>query len=75
MAGKRRIDKTKIVDLKRTLGAKMDILDMIKRRRMNWFGHVARRDQNINYVRKAYNRDFKQKRSRGRPPKGWSDLI
>ena len=75
MAGKCRIDKTKIVDLKRTLGVKMDILDMIKRRRMNWFGHVLRRDPNVNYVHKAYKRDFKQRRPRGRPPKRWSDLI
>ena len=58
MAGKGRIDKTKIVDSKRTLGVKMDILDMIKRRRMNF----KRRNQNINYMHKAYKRDFKQKR-------------
>ena len=57
MAGKRRIGKTKIVDLKFTLGVKMVIFDMIKRRRMNF----ERRNQNINYMHKAYKRDFKQK--------------
>lgn len=76
MAGKRRIDRTRIRDLKRLLGVKMDILDMVKRRRMNWFGHVSRRDPNSSYVYKTYKREFDfQKRPRGRPPKRWNDLI
>ena len=54
---------------KHTVGVKMDILDMIKRWRMNWFGHIARRDPNINYLHKAYKPDLKQKRPRGRPLK------
>ena len=38
-------------------------------------GHVARIDPNLNYVHKAYKRDFKKKRPPGRPPKRWSYLI
>ena len=75
MAGKRRIDCTKKANLKMSLGVETDILDMVKKCRMNWFGHVSRRDLNTSYVKKSYKRDFTSKRSRGRPPKRWSDMI
>ena len=74
MVGKRRTDHASIEQLKRTLGIN-DILDMIKRRRLNWFGHVTRRDSSTSYVKKSYKSDFSQKRPKGRPPKRWSDLI
>ena len=75
MIGKRRTDHASIEQLKRTLGIKTDILDMIKRRRLNWFGHVTRRDSSTSYVKKSYKSNFSQKRPKGRPPKRWSDLI
>ena len=75
MAGKRRTDRTRISDLKRTLGIRTDILGMVKKRRLNWFGHVARRDINTSFVKMSYKREFTGKRPRGRPPKRWQDLI
>ena len=72
MAGKRRIDCTKIANLKMSLGVETDILDMVKKRGMNWFEHVSRRDISTSYVKKSYKRNFTSKRPRGRPPKRWS---
>ena len=50
---------------------------MVKKCRMNWFGHVSRRDLNTGYVKKSYKQDFTTKRRppKKRPPKRWSDMI
>ena len=74
MCGKTRIDRSRLVDIKNILGVKDDILNMIKRRRLNWFGHVSRREDD-SYVKRVYKEDFPGRRGRGRPRKRWSDQI
>ena len=74
MAGKRRSDRTQIAVLKRMLCVETDILQLVKRRRMNWFGHVVRRGDE-SYVLKSYKNEFANKRPSGRPPKRWRDLV
>ena len=68
MVGKTLRDRVKIQTLRADIGVKTDILTMIKRRRLNWFGHMARRGQH-SYVYRAYKDNFPDKRPRGRPPK------
>ena len=74
MVGKTRRDRCKIADIKKKLGVKKEIINVIKNRRLNWFGHVCRRDTN-SYVKRAYKEEFAGKRKRGRPPKRWSEQV
>ena len=47
-------------------------LKKITKRRLNWFGHVMRRDEE--YIqRKVLRADIPRKRKRGRPKTRWKD--
>ena len=72
MAGKSIRDRIKMENIRKQLGAKVNILNLIKRRRLNWFGHVNRKGE-YSYVYRAYKYNFKCKRPHGRPPKRWAD--
>ena len=74
MAGKSIRDRIKMENIRKQLGVKVNILNLIKRRRLNWFGHVNRKGEN-SYVYRAYKDNFKDKRPHGRPPKRWADQI
>ena len=74
MVGKTRRDRCKLVDIRKTLGIKCNIVDVIQKRRLNWFGHVVRRGGDSNVYR-SYQESFPGKRPIGRPPKRWSDQI
>ena len=74
MAGKCVRDRIKMEDIRKQLGAEVNILNLIKRRRLNWFGHVNRRGED-SYVYRAYKDNFPDKRPPGRPPKRWGDQI
>ena len=50
------------------------IADVIRKRRLQWFGHLNRSDGK-GFVKIVYKADFTQKRPKGRPPKQWADLI
>ena len=49
------------------------ITDVIRQRRLRWFGHVCHMRDNI--VSQAYKQDFKGHQKRGRTLKRWSDQI
>jgi len=55
--GKRRLDRCRSENIRRRLGAKETITNMIKKRRLNWLGHVQRRDLQ-SYVKTAYKEGF-----------------
>jgi len=74
IAGKTRRDRVKIDVLRKQLGIEIHIVDKIRKRRLNWFGHVVRRGEN-SYVYRSYKDCFPGKRKPGRPPKRWSDQI
>jgi hypothetical protein len=74
MVGKTRIDRCKLLDIRKNLGIKCSIVDMIQKRRLTWFGHVVRRGEDSHAYR-SYKEDFPGKRPTGRPPKRWADQI
>ena len=74
MIGKTRLDRYRLVDIRRILGVRDNITNMVKKRRLNWFGHVNRRED-TSMVKKAYKEEFQGKRPRGRPKKRWVDQI
>ena len=67
-------DRLKNETIRKILNVGMSITDIIRKKRMKWFGHVVRLPQN-SYVSIAYKQDFLVKRSKGRPPKRWSDQL
>ena len=52
----------------------MAIADLMKRRRLEWFGHVCRREEDVD-IRRAYDMKIQGRRKRGRPKHRWSDTI
>ena len=74
MAGKTRLDRCRMSDIRRLLCVKDDIVNIIKRCRLTWFGHVVRRDEN-SFVKRSYKEVFVGKRNRGRPKKSWSSQV
>ena len=76
MAGKRRIDKTKIVDLKRTLGVKIDILDNDQKKENELVWVMSQEEiQILTMCTRLTSVTSSKKILRGRPPKRRSDLI
>ena len=60
--------------IRQLLNIDQTIVDVIRKRRLQWFGHVNRSDVE-GYVKISYKTDFTKKRPKGRPPKQWTDLV
>ena len=62
-----------------TIRADLDITDttiqLIQRKRLNWFGHVLRRDPQKTYVYLSYKSEFQNRKPRGCPLLRWKDQI
>ncbi len=69
-----RRDRIRNVNIRRRTQSEKTIVEVIKTKRLKWFGHVCRK-QTTSLVYQSYKQDFPQKRSKGRPPKRWSDQI
>ena len=52
----------------------MPIKDLMRKKRMQWYGHVCRREPEED-IRMVYNLRVEGKRSRGRPKQRWSDTV
>ena len=69
------IDKIRSQSIRESLNVKHNIIEVVKKRRLKWFGHVIRRPKETSYVSKAYYQSFEKKRPKGRPPKRWYEQI
>ena len=49
-------------------------LNQLRRRRLRWFGHVLRKDDE-DWVKKCMALEVDGGRERGRPRKRWSDVV
>ncbi|KAK3883301.1 hypothetical protein Pcinc_012338 [Petrolisthes cinctipes] len=72
--GIRRIQRVTNEHIRRELNVNETITEIIRRKRLKWFGHTMRRPPE-SYIRRAYWGDFTARRPRGRPPKRWKDQI
>ena len=50
------------------------ITTVMRRKRLEWFGHVKRRDETEN-IRAVVDMKMEGKRPRGRPKLGWKDTV
>src|SRR5260221_4747570 len=61
-------------EIRERTGMEITLIDRIKARRLQWFGHVSRMDSNrIPYL--SLNTKLKGTRSRGRPRARWRDGV
>ena len=74
MLGVSILDRIRNDEIRRRLGIKRPIVDVIRRKRLKWYGHVIRRHQ-TGYVNASYVQDFTKKRLPGRPKKRWREQV
>ena len=68
LAGKTQGDQCRKTYSRIVLGLdSLSILNLVKKCRLNWFGHVVKRGEK-SHVYRTYKEDFPRKRRRGRPP-------
>ena len=67
------LDRMRNNYIRKNLNLKFSITELIKKRRLKWFGHVVRKSTIESHVYAAYQLDFKNTRTQGRPPKCWVD--
>ena len=67
-----RRDKVRNVNVRRMTKSEKKIIEVIKTKRLKWFGHVCRK-QITSLVYQSCKKNFPQKRPKGRPPKRWSE--
>ena len=71
--GKTRMDKIRNETI-RKMGGVVEVSRKIQERRLQWYGHVMRREDN--YVdRRVANIQVEGRRARGKPKRRWNDCI
>ena len=73
MVGAKLSDRVSSEELRRKLNLE-EIGVVLRRRRLRWFGHVERKDEN-DWVRMCSYLEIDGKRPKGRPRKTWLETI
>ena len=66
-------DRVPTEDLRKRIGVE-PLLDVLRRGRLRWFGHVLRKDDD-NWTKKVMTYEVNGVRGRGRPKIAWSDVV
>ena len=69
-----RLNRIKNEEIRRSTASEKTILEIIRDKRLKWFGHACRKTTD-SWVYQTYKHDFPHPKPRGRPPKRWIDLI
>ena len=64
----------KNIEIRKRLNIANDIVSIIEKRQMKWFGHVGRMN-NIRWAKRIITANFEGKRPRGKPRTRWFDNI
>ena len=51
-----------------------DLEEHLKQKRLRWFGHIVRRDEEME-MKKVFELKIEGQRNRGRPVKRWIDVV
>ena len=62
--GVSRLNRIRNEEIRRITGSEKTIIEMIKEKRLKWFGHVCRKETD-SWVVQAYKQDFPHRRPRG----------
>lgn len=60
--------------MKRQCSVEVDVIGMVKRSTLRWFGHMERMN-NERLTKRVYMRDVDGRRRRGRPRNRWKDKV
>ena len=74
MCGVRLVDRVSTDVLRERVGFVVTIKDFIIQRRLQWYGHVIRRDIS-SQIREVMEHEIPGKRKKGRPRKSWEECI
>lgn len=74
MCGVRLRDRKRSVDLQRMIGVDEDIVTIVVRSRLRWYGHVKRRDEDSG-IRRVLEMEVSGAMPRGRPKLDWEGLV
>lgn len=74
MCGVRLRDRKRSVDLQRMMGVDEDIVTIVVRSRLRWYGHVKRRDEDSG-IRRVLEMEVSGAMPRGRPKLDWEGLV
>ena len=75
IAGVALIQRVRLDTIRADLDITDTIIQLIQRKRLNWFGHVLRRDPQKSYVYLSYKSEFQNRRTKGRPSLRLKDQI
>ena len=65
-------DRKSNVELMSVVGLSKDIVTMVRRSRLRWYGHVLRRDEGVG-IRRALEFEVEGVSGRGRPRMAWKE--
>ena len=75
IAGVALIQRVRLHTIRADLDITDTIIQLIQQKRLNWFGHVLRRNSQKSYVYLSYKSEFQNRRPTGRQPLRWKDQI
>ena len=73
-AGFSKLDHIRNEEIRRIMEVEGTILDTIERKRLLWYGHLQRMDDN-RWPKKIWTWSPPEKRKRGRPPRSWKTDV
>ena len=74
MCGVKLRDRKSSVELMSMVGLSEDIVTLVRRSRLRWYGHVLRRNEGVG-IRRALEFEVEGVTGRGRPRLGWKEQV
>ena len=74
MCGVKLKDRLPSKELREILGVD-DIALILQQNRLRWYGHVLRKDDDDDWVKKCMEYEVEGSRPRGRPKRTWKDVV
>ena len=74
MCGVKLSDRKSSKELMAMIGLSEDIVTLVRRSRLRWYGHVLRREEGAG-IKKVLEFEVEGVRGRGRPKMGWKEQV
>ena len=74
MCGAKLRDRKRSSDLMSMVRLSEDIVTLVRKSRLRWYGHVMRRDEGVG-IRRVLEFEAAGEIGRGRPPIGWKEQV
>jgi hypothetical protein len=74
MCGVKLRDRKSSSELMSMVGLSEDMVTLVRKSRLRWYGHVMRRDEGVG-IRRVLEFEVAGEIGRGRPPMGWKEQV